>query len=249
MSVAENMCDYIFMIFRGKKVLDGTLAAIQDHYGNDTIRVSADGGALARPPPDVEKVRDLGQVQELRMARGCDPQQVLAHAYGAHARDQLLHHQTVAARHLRAHRRPGSRGGARCMRRILLIAKRDYLATIRTKAFIIGLIVAPVLFGGGFLGIALMNAKPDIEDRHIAVLDRTGKAAALVSRRQRRRTPRSCSTRRPASRSQPRYFFETVAADDHSPERSALSCPTVYATATCSRSSKSAPARCIPVRR
>ncbi|HVN05056.1 MAG TPA: DUF4162 domain-containing protein, partial [Bryobacteraceae bacterium] len=26
---------------------------------------------------DVEKVRDLGQVQELRMARGCDPQQVL----------------------------------------------------------------------------------------------------------------------------------------------------------------------------
>ena len=27
--------------------------------------------------PDVERIRDLGQVQELRMARGCDPQQVL----------------------------------------------------------------------------------------------------------------------------------------------------------------------------
>ena len=38
--------------------------------------------------------------------------------------------------------------------RILLIAKRDYLATIRTKAFIIGLVIAPLLFGGGFLGIA-----------------------------------------------------------------------------------------------
>jgi ABC-2 type transport system ATP-binding protein len=25
----------------------------------------------------VERIRDLGQVQELRMARGCDPQQVL----------------------------------------------------------------------------------------------------------------------------------------------------------------------------
>jgi len=33
--VAENMCDYICMIFRGKKVLDGTLASIQDRYGND----------------------------------------------------------------------------------------------------------------------------------------------------------------------------------------------------------------------
>ena len=39
------------------------------------------------------------------------------------------------------------------MRRILVVAKRDYLATIRTKAFIIGLVVAPLLFGGGFLGL------------------------------------------------------------------------------------------------
>jgi len=78
MSVAESLCDRIFMIFRGKKVLDGTLASIQDQFGNDTLRVSA-GNAL--PPladlPGVEKIRDLGQVQELRMARGCDPQEVL----------------------------------------------------------------------------------------------------------------------------------------------------------------------------
>jgi ABC-2 type transport system ATP-binding protein len=66
------------MIFRGKKVLDGTLASIQDQFGNDTIRVSAEGGTqFLDGLPDVEKVRDLGQVQELRMARGCDPQQVL----------------------------------------------------------------------------------------------------------------------------------------------------------------------------
>ena len=56
---------------------------------------------------------------------------------------------------------------------ILLIAKRDYLATIRTKAFIIGLVVAPLLFGGGFLGVALLKSKPDIKDRRIAIVDRT----------------------------------------------------------------------------
>jgi len=78
MQVAENMCDYICMIFRGKKVLDGTLASIQDKYGNDTIRIAADGGSeFMEGLPGVEKVRDLGQVQELRMSRGCDPQQVL----------------------------------------------------------------------------------------------------------------------------------------------------------------------------
>ena len=78
MNVAESLCDRIFMIFRGRKVLDGTLASIQDQFGNDTIRVST---ADALPPlaemPGVEKIRDLGQVKELRMVRGCDPQQVL----------------------------------------------------------------------------------------------------------------------------------------------------------------------------
>jgi ABC-2 type transport system ATP-binding protein len=78
MHVAENMCDYIFMIFRGRKVLDGTLDSIQGQYGNDTIRVSVDGG-LARLDnlPGVEKIRDNGQMQELRIGRETDPQQVL----------------------------------------------------------------------------------------------------------------------------------------------------------------------------
>lgn len=78
MHVAETMCDSIFMIFRGRKVLDGTLAAIQEQYGNDTIRVATGGGlAVLDGLPGVEKVRDFGQVQELRMEQGCDPQQVL----------------------------------------------------------------------------------------------------------------------------------------------------------------------------
>ena len=78
MQVAENMCDYICMIFRGRKVLDGTLASIQDRYGNDTIRIAADGGMGSLGGlPNVEKIRDFGQVQELRMALGCDPQEVL----------------------------------------------------------------------------------------------------------------------------------------------------------------------------
>jgi len=78
MHVAESLCDYILMIFRGRKVLDGTLASIQDQYGDDTIRVTAHGGIAAVPHlAGVEQIRDLGQVQELRLTRGADPQQVL----------------------------------------------------------------------------------------------------------------------------------------------------------------------------
>jgi ABC-2 type transport system ATP-binding protein len=78
MRVAETMCDSIFMIFRGGKVLDGTLESIQAEYGNDTIRVSAEGGAAAMGAlPGVEDIRDLGQLQELRISRGSDAQEVL----------------------------------------------------------------------------------------------------------------------------------------------------------------------------
>jgi ABC-2 type transport system ATP-binding protein len=78
MHLAETLCDYIFMIFRGRKVLDGTLSSIQDQYGDDTIRVTADGGFVAvEQLPGVEQIRDLGQVVELRLRRGADPQEVL----------------------------------------------------------------------------------------------------------------------------------------------------------------------------
>jgi ABC-2 type transport system ATP-binding protein len=67
MAMAETMCDFIFMIYRGNKVLDGTLAGIQQSFGEDTIRVGCAGGAeLLRGLPGVELVRDLGQSQELR---------------------------------------------------------------------------------------------------------------------------------------------------------------------------------------
>ncbi|MGW8315949.1 MAG: ABC transporter ATP-binding protein [Bacteroidales bacterium] len=79
MSMAEKMCDYIFMIYQGKKVLDGTLTHIQDQYGNDTIRIRSDQGASALENiMGIEKVNDFGKLQEVRVASGVDPQTILA---------------------------------------------------------------------------------------------------------------------------------------------------------------------------
>ena len=77
MAVAEQLCDSIFMIYRGRKVLDGTLDSIQDSYGFDTLRVRADGVSLVELP-GVDRVTDLGRYQELRLVRGADSQVVLA---------------------------------------------------------------------------------------------------------------------------------------------------------------------------
>jgi ABC-2 type transport system ATP-binding protein len=77
MSTAEKMCDRIFMIFRGRKVLDGSLESIQDRYGADTVRVrTSKGTAALSGMPGVETVNDFGQMQEVRVSG--DPQAFLA---------------------------------------------------------------------------------------------------------------------------------------------------------------------------
>lgn len=79
MNVAEKMCDFIFMIFQGKKVLDGTLVSIQGKYGSDTLRVRTEGGISTLQNLDgVEKITDFGQLQELRIAPNNDHQKILS---------------------------------------------------------------------------------------------------------------------------------------------------------------------------
>src|SRR5690349_16103580 len=76
MSTAEKMCDRIFMIFRGRKVLDGTLQDIQAQYGFDTVRLRTTAGADALSGiPGVDAVNDYGQLQEVRLS--CDAQRFL----------------------------------------------------------------------------------------------------------------------------------------------------------------------------
>lgn len=79
MAVAEKMCDFIFMIYKGKKVLDGTLESIQKTYGQDTVRIQSEGGTgILDGIKGIEKINDFGQIQELRINREVDNQSILA---------------------------------------------------------------------------------------------------------------------------------------------------------------------------
>lgn len=84
MEVAERMCDTIFMIFRGQKVLDGTLESIQNKFGEDTIRIrtaangnASNGNGVLQNLPGVLRVNDYGRDQELRIEPGTDTQALL----------------------------------------------------------------------------------------------------------------------------------------------------------------------------
>jgi ABC-2 type transport system ATP-binding protein len=78
MGVAEQMCDFIFMIHRGRKVLDGTLEQIQDAHGSNTLRVKLDPPTLLKELPGVAETTNFGKLQELSLTPSADPQRILA---------------------------------------------------------------------------------------------------------------------------------------------------------------------------
>jgi ABC-2 type transport system ATP-binding protein len=68
MSAAERLCDRIFMIFRGHKVLDGTLEEIQSKYGQDTVRLrTRDGLAALDGMTGIDSLNDYGNYQDIRL--------------------------------------------------------------------------------------------------------------------------------------------------------------------------------------
>jgi len=107
------------------------------------------------------------------------------------------------------------------MHRILLVAKRDYLATIASKPFLFGLIVAPILFGSGFIGLALMKAKPDIQERKIAILDRTGVTAKWIVEAAAEKNGEDMLDKITGRQIAPRYTLEAVAPDLSDPRAQA----------------------------
>ncbi len=60
------------------------------------------------------------------------------------------------------------------MSKVLVIAKREYHATVRTKAFIISLVLMPILMLGGIVAQRLLKGVVNIDDKKIVVIDGTG---------------------------------------------------------------------------
>lgn len=98
------------------------------------------------------------------------------------------------------------------MHKILVIAQRDFLATIRTRAFLISLVAGPLLCAGTILPTLLRSPK-DFKDKRIAVVDRTGVAGAGVIEALRKQNERDLFDKTTGLQVLPRYQFENVAAD------------------------------------
>jgi ABC-2 type transport system ATP-binding protein len=82
MEQAEKLCDYIVLIHKGRKMLDGTLAEVRSS-GDQAVKLDYDGdGRLLGSLPGVRHVSDSGKTAELFLEPGADPQAVLAALVG-----------------------------------------------------------------------------------------------------------------------------------------------------------------------
>ncbi|NLF33095.1 MAG: ATP-binding cassette domain-containing protein [Planctomycetes bacterium] len=83
MDQAEQLCDSILLINRGRVVLDGRLDDIRRGRRSETILLEIDGGAEAVAAlPSVRSVTPLGRRLEVRLADGTDRRQWLAALLG-----------------------------------------------------------------------------------------------------------------------------------------------------------------------
>ena len=104
------------------------------------------------------------------------------------------------------------------MRKTLLFALREYKAAVRTKGFIIGLIIAPILMSGGAVAYVLLKDNVDTTDRKVVVLDHTGRIFSKLEEFADMRNAQEVHDPETGEKVRPLYLFENVepnAADPH----------------------------------
>src|SRR5215470_11047249 len=102
-----------------------------------------------------------------------------------------------------------NRRGKPRMRKTIVVALREYQAAVKTKAFLMGLLMMPIMFGGGIFVQALVRNNVDIRDKRVAVVDNTGQLfdalqAAAQARNQDQIYEGDGATRKQI---QPKYLF------------------------------------------
>ncbi len=99
------------------------------------------------------------------------------------------------------------------MRKILLFAKREYKASVRTKGFIIGLIIAPIMMSGGFIAFILLKDRVDTNDKYAAIIDHTGVVASALITAAEERNKEEIFESGTGKKIKPAYYFKIIEAD------------------------------------
>lgn len=118
------------------------------------------------------------------------------------------------------------------MHKIFVVAVREYLAAVKTKAFIISLMLMPLLWGGSILIQLILKDKVDISEKRVAVVDYSGQLFDAIEKASTERNTRVVPENRrepdgilePGTGRQvkPKFVFEKVEPSSDDPNKVGL---------------------------
>ena len=106
------------------------------------------------------------------------------------------------------------------MHKALVIARREYAAAVKTKSFLISIIILPILMGGGALVQLLLKDQVDTTEKRFAVIDRTpgGQLVQTLQEAAKRRSAEEIRDPATGEFTRPPFEIESVAPSDDDPE-------------------------------
>ena len=100
------------------------------------------------------------------------------------------------------------------MRKILRLAKREYLESVKTKGFIIMLIMMPLVMGGSGIAMVLFKGQVDTKDKRVAVLDHSRGLAKMLQRAVEERNSAAVFDPKTGKKVQAAYVLEIIEPDE-----------------------------------
>ncbi|MFT5290111.1 MAG: ABC-2 type transport system permease protein [Planctomycetota bacterium] len=106
------------------------------------------------------------------------------------------------------------------MSKIIAIAKSEYLTAVRSKAFLIGLFLMPVIMAASIVIQKLVESKADVQDRKMAVVDATGELFSVLQAENAAREETLYEGEgKDRTQMNPRFLLERVVLDASGEER------------------------------
>jgi len=104
------------------------------------------------------------------------------------------------------------------MNKIWTLFKREYRAAVRTKSFIISLVLVPIMMGGGFAAMIIMENNKDTDDKHFVVVDHSGLMSAPLRKAVEIRNSEEIIHSNTGEKTDAAYIVEFMEADLQDPE-------------------------------
>ena len=108
------------------------------------------------------------------------------------------------------------------MYKLFIVTRREYLSAVKTKGFLIGLIITPLMMSGGLIAISALRNQVDTQDKKVAIIDHTGKVVDGLLRNAEARNAKEVYDQEKHKKIQPAYLFEKVEPDTTNPDQQSL---------------------------